>query len=147
MWTHFVFFFVCRSHFQNASNSPETRGGSVQRKGPLNVEECTFAKHHTKQGPNDGQRREEKRFVRFPIEDGINYAGLKQTIPENQGLFQRGHSKSASHETITTQRTRKMSARVLPRPDLDPPRLRRSPASNSRDSISNSIKRSINQNQ
>lgn len=40
-----------------------------------------------------------------------------------------------------------MSGRVLPRPDLDPPRLRRPPASNRRDSVSNGIKRSINQNQ
>lgn len=75
-----------------------------------------------------GERGEERRrFVCFSIEDGINYVGLKQTIPENQGLLQRGHSKSARHETLTTQRTPNMSARVLPRADLDPPRLRRSP--------------------
>lgn len=55
------------------------------------------------------KRREEerRRLVRFSMEDGINYVGLKRTIPENQGLLQQGHSKSASHETITTQRTRK----------------------------------------
>lgn len=45
---------------------------------------------------------ERRRFVCFSIKDGINYAGLKQAIPENQGLLQQGH------QTLTEQKTRKM---------------------------------------
>lgn len=86
MWSHL--FFCCTSPFQIASNSPETQGEKWRERGPLNVQECTFAKHHTRVQTMYGRDRRtdftELRldYLWFFIRDGFNYVGLKQTVSQ-----------------------------------------------------------------
>lgn len=87
------------------------------KKSPLNVQECTFAKHHTKQGPERGTEEE----------DGIHYPGLKQTIPGNQG-------PSPSNQPVPDQTWTPAGSEDLP-------------SANGPDPVSRVIERSINQNQ
>lgn len=44
-------FFCLQISFPECFKFTRDPGGKVEEKGPLNVQECTFAKHHTKQGP------------------------------------------------------------------------------------------------